>query len=207
MKGCIKYILFAVLLSFNIMAKAAEPYLVHRFNPENVGLHHYATTILQDSKGFIWIGTQDGLYRYDGNECRKMEIPVNNPGYLSIKDLCEDVNNDIWIASSSGLSRFDSQRNEIVAYQSPEFDKAAHVTKIVRSADNSIIVSARDKGAYRIDTQKYTCARIRLNGGGRYYSLSLCSSDDGTIYILVRDKGIYTLRAFDKCVASEQPPM
>lgn len=202
MKRCIRYILLVVLLLLHLVARAAEPYLVHRFNLEGVGLHHNVTTILQDSKGFIWIGTHGGLFRYDGNECRKMDIPVNNPGYLSIKDLCEDANNDIWIASASGLSRFDTHRNKIVTYQSPEFDRPTHVTKIVRAADNSIIVSARDKGAYRIDTQGYTCTQIQLSGGGRYYSLSLCSSDDGTIYILVRDKGIYTLRAFDKGVAN-----
>ena len=194
------------LVAFVIPTKAAEPYLVHHFNPEGAGVHHYATTILQDSNGYMWIGTQDGLYRYDGNECREIAIPVNNPGYLTIKDLCEDVNNDIWIASSSGLSRYDSQSNEIVPYQSPEFGISTHVTKIVRAADNSIIVSARDKGVFRIDTKTYACAPIRLNGGDTYFSSSICSSDDGTIYILVRDKGIYTLRAFDKGVASPLSP-
>ena len=202
MKRFLSYILFTVLLSLHCMAKEAEPYLVHRFNPEGAGLHHYATTILQDSKGYIWIGTQDGLYRYDGNECRKIDIPVNNPGYLSIKDLCEDVNNDIWIASSSGLSRFDSSKNEAVSYLAPEFDRTTHVTKIVRAADNSIIVSARENGAFCIDVKTYECTPIKINGGGNYYSASLCSSDDGTIYILVRDRGIYTLRTFDKGVAS-----
>ena len=193
---------FISLVAFVIQTRAAEPYLVHRFNPEDVGLHHYATTILQDSKGYIWIGTQDGLYRYDGNECRKINIPVNGPGYLSIKDLCEDVNNDIWIASSSGLSRFDSRSNEIVIYQSPEFSRSTHVTKIVRSSDNSIIVSAREKGAFRIDTRMYECTPVKLLGGGSYHTSSLCSSDDGTIYILVRDRGIYALRSFDKCIAN-----
>lgn len=195
-------LLILFFVAFVIPAKAAEPYLVHRFNPDAIGVHHNITTILQDSKGYIWIGTQEGLYRYDGNECRKMDIPVNNPGYLSIKDLCEDANNDIWIASIAGLTRFDSRTNKIVAYQSPEFDSTAHVTKIVKTADNSIIVSARENGVYRIGTQRYECTPIKLNGEGSYYASSMCSSDDGSIYILVRDKGIYTLRPFDKGVAN-----
>ena len=204
MKKGIFNIAFVILaiVAFVIPTKAAEPYLVHRFNPEGVGIHHYATTILQDSKGFIWVGTQDGLYRYDGNECRKMDIPVNSPGYLSIKDLCEDANNDIWIASSSGLSRYDFRSSEIFSYESPEFNKNTHVTKIVKASDNSIVVSARDKGAYRIDTKMYICTPIKLNGVNSYYASSLCSSDDGTIYILVREKGIYSLRTIDKGIAN-----
>ena len=185
-----------------IPTKAAEPYLVHRFNPGGLGVHHNITTILQDSNGYMWIGTQEGLYRYDGNECIKMDIPVNNPGYLTIKDLCEDANHDIWIASAAGLTRYDSDRNEIVTFKSPEFDSAAHVTKLVRTQNDAIVVSARENGIYCIDTEKYECTPIRLKGEDEYYSSSICSADDGTIYILVRDKGIYTLRSFDKGVAS-----
>lgn len=203
MKKGIYNIAFMILafVAFVIPAKAAEPYLIHRFNPTGIGIHHNITTILQDSKGYIWIGTQEGLYRYDGNECIKMDIPVNNPGYLSIKDLCEDANNDIWIASAAGLTRFDSRLNEIVTFQSSEFDSAAHVTKLVKTNNGLIYVSARDNGVYRIDTETYECTPIRLKGHDRYYSSSICSTDEGTIYILAREKDIYTLRSFDKGVA------
>lgn len=188
--------------AFVIPAKAAEPYLIHRFNPDGIGVHHNITTILQDSKGYIWVGTQEGLYRYDGNECIKMDIPVNNPGYLTIKDLCEDANHDIWIASASGLTRFDSSLNEIVTFQSPEFESAAHVTKLVRTSNDAMYISARDNGVYCIDTRTYECTQIRLNGLDWYYSSSISAADDGTIYILARDKGVYVLRTFDKGVAN-----
>lgn len=188
--------------AFVIPAKAAEPYLIHRFNPDGIGVHHNITTILQDSKGYIWVGTQEGLYRYDGNECIKMDIPINNPGYLTIKDLCEDANHDIWIASASGLTRFDSSLNEIVTFQSPEFESAAHVTKLVRTSNDAMYISARDNGVYCIDTRTYECTQIRLNGLDWYYSSSISAADDGTIYILARDKGVYVLRTFDKGVAN-----
>ena len=70
MKKGIFNIAFLILafVAFVIPANAAEPYLVHRFNPDGIGVHHNITSILQDSKGYVWIGTQEGLYRYDGNE-------------------------------------------------------------------------------------------------------------------------------------------
>ena len=202
-KGIFK-IAFLILafVAFANPAKAAEPYLIHRFNPEGIGVNHNITAILQDSRGFMWIGTQEGLYRYDGNECIKMDIPVNNPGYLSIKDLCEDANHDIWIASAAGLTRYDSNRNEIVAFQSAEFENAAHVTKIVRRTNNTILVSARENGVYSIDTKNYECTPIKLSGVEDYYSSSICSTEEGTLYILARDKGFYVLRSFDKEIAN-----
>ena len=187
--------------AFVIPTKAAEPYLVHRFNPDGMGVHHNITTILQDSNGYIWIGTQEGLYRFDGNECMKMDIPENNPGYLSIKDLCEDANHDIWIASAAGLTRFNSRSNVITPFRSPEFESTAHVTKIVRATNNSILVSARENGVYCIDTDRHKCTPIKLKGVDSYYASSICSTEDGTIYILARDKGIYALRPFDKGIA------
>lgn len=191
--------------AFVIPTRAAEPYLVHRFNPGGTGVRNNITTILQDSNGFIWIGTQEGLYRYDGNECVKMDIPVNNPGYLSIKDLCEDANHDIWIASTAGLTRYDSSSNKIIAFKSPEFESAAHVTKLVRTQNDAIIASARDNGVYHIDTKNYECTPVKLKGADEYYSLSICSTDEGSIYILVRDRGIYMLRSFDKGIANPLP--
>lgn len=191
-----------VFAAFVIPTRAAEPYLVHRFNPVGTGVHHNITTILQDSNGFMWIGTQEGLYRYDGNECVKMDIPINNPGYLSIKDLCEDANHDVWIASTAGLTRYDSSSNKIIAFKSPEFESAAHVTKLVRTRNDAIIASARDNGVYHIDTKNYKCTPVKLKGVDEYYSLSICSTDEGSIYILARDRGIYMLRSFDKGVAN-----
>lgn len=191
-----------VFAAFVIPTRAAEPYLVHRFNPVGTGVRQNITTILQDSNGFMWIGTQEGLYRYDGNECVKMDIPINNPGYLSIKDLCEDANHDVWIASAAGLTRYDSSSNKILTFNSPEFESAAHVTKLVRTRNDAIIVSARDNGVYHIDTKDYKCTPVKLKGVDEYYSLSICSTDEGSIYILARDRGIYMLRSFDKCVAN-----
>ena len=152
-----------VFAAFVIPTRAAEPYLVHRFNPVGTGVHHNITTILQDSNGFMWIGTQEGLYRYDGNECVKMDIPINNPGYLSIKDLCEDANHDVWIASTAGLTRYDSSSNKIIAFKSPEFESAAHVTKLVRTRNDAIIASARDNGVYHIDTKNYKCTPVKIS--------------------------------------------
>lgn len=190
-----------VLVCRMTAAGANESYLVHQFNPEGAVPNIYVGAILQDSQGYIWIGTQDGLYRYDGNECRKMELPFGNPGYLIINDLCEDVNDDVWIATVAGLSRYDRDKDEIVSYN--ELSPSVNVTKIIRFVNRSILVSAREQGVFSIDSDSHECSRIMLDGSDEdYWSSSICRSDDGTVYMLVREKGLYTLRSYDKNVAN-----
>ncbi|MEZ4825459.1 MAG: two-component regulator propeller domain-containing protein [Bacteroidia bacterium] len=61
--------------------------------------------ILRDKSGFMWIGTSDGLNRYDGAEIRVFEHIPGTPHSLSantISALLESANGDIWVGTSGG---------------------------------------------------------------------------------------------------------
>ena len=75
------------------------------------GLSFFSVTgILQGSKGFLWVGTIDGLNRYDGYTFKHYK---NSPGdsqslpnnYINPNALAEDEEGNIWIGSRGGLSR------------------------------------------------------------------------------------------------------
>lgn len=63
------------------------------------------TTLFQDSRGYLWIGTEDGLNRYDGYQ---MEVFRHNPiDSLSITDnfitaIQEADNGDLWVGTRNG---------------------------------------------------------------------------------------------------------
>ncbi len=68
--------------------------------------------IFQDSKGFIWIGTQDGLNKYDGYSFEIFKYDQRDPHSLShnwIWDIYEDLNGKLWIATWNGLNRYDPE--------------------------------------------------------------------------------------------------
>jgi PAS domain S-box-containing protein len=73
--------------------------------------------VLQDKYGFIWIGTDDGLNRYDGYEIvsykhntRDKNSIINN----GILDMLEDSRGNLWIATGGGLNLYNRKSNTFV---------------------------------------------------------------------------------------------
>lgn len=76
--------------------------------------------ILQDSKGFIWIGTADGLNKYDGYKFTVYKHDVEKPfsiGANSIQVLYEDSDGMIWVGTDGGgLNKFDPTTQRFTQY-------------------------------------------------------------------------------------------
>ncbi len=83
-------------------------------------------TMLQDSKGFLWLGTWNGLFRYDGYNLRKFKVSANLPSEnkgSKIIALKEDTEGNIWIVTqNTGLYRFDRRTETFTAFQHDEKD-------------------------------------------------------------------------------------
>jgi ligand-binding sensor domain-containing protein/two-component sensor histidine kinase len=102
------------LLSHMAIAQHAPLYF-RNLNEGNGLSHNKVNCIIQDKRGFTWMGTEDGLNRYDGF---RFIIYKNIPGDSAsvsgniITDLFEDKEGMIWIATADGgLSRFDYRQS------------------------------------------------------------------------------------------------
>jgi ligand-binding sensor domain-containing protein/signal transduction histidine kinase len=77
--------------------------------------------ILQDSMGFLWFGTQDGLNRYDGYQFEVYRPRPGDPNSLShssILAIHQDQQGLLWIGTNGGgLNRLDRETGRIVRYQ------------------------------------------------------------------------------------------
>ncbi len=76
--------------------------------------------IFQDKKGWIWIGTDFGVLRFDGYKFKKFEMDTPESVTLSkalIRVIYEDNENNIWIGTeSTGVFKFDRKKYELVQY-------------------------------------------------------------------------------------------
>lgn len=75
--------------------------------------------IFQDSIGFIWMGGENGLVRYDGYSFRVYRNQPDNPASLSdntIWTITEDANGDLWIATEGGVNRFNRQADNFTRF-------------------------------------------------------------------------------------------
>lgn len=102
----------AVLLCLTGNLRAQQPHLYfEKLNNENGLSHNKVNCFLQDRRGFMWIGTEDGLNRYDGHTFTVFRNDPGNPSSISgniVTDILEDKDGLLWIATADGgLTRYD----------------------------------------------------------------------------------------------------
>ena len=86
-----------------------------KFYGEEEGLKNLAVqAVLQDRAGFLWVGTQDGLYRYDGNHFTAFTSGDGLPG-TRIESLYESADGTLWVSTGRGLARRARDRFESIA--------------------------------------------------------------------------------------------
>ena len=73
---------------------------------------NYATGITQDSLGFVWISTINGLVRFDGVRCQAFTRQSGNPRSLShrvMRSVFRSRDGALWVGTQEGLNRFEPQ--------------------------------------------------------------------------------------------------
>lgn len=107
-----KVLPLALLILFGSSLHAQpQTTLFRRLSVEHGLPSHYITTIYQDSKGFMWFGTDAGLCRYDGGVFKLFKnIPADTTSLAGngIWSLCEDRNANLWVGTyNGGLNKLD----------------------------------------------------------------------------------------------------
>ena len=109
------------------------------------------TCIIQDRLGFIWIGTTNGLSKYDGhsfvNYYRNEKDSTSLIG-RNVRCLMEDSDGDIWIGTYYGLSILLRNENRIISYEHDKNDPKSlsnnWVNKIYEDKKGNIWIGTKD---------------------------------------------------------------
>lgn len=115
--------------------------------------HNTVLALLQGPRGFLWIGTLDGLNRYDGYA---FEVYRHIPGDTTslsgntVRALVEDPEGQIWVGTNRGVSRLDRATGHFVRY-SLGADTAGDVASMAIDADGWPWVVTYAQRLYRFD--------------------------------------------------------
>ena len=122
----------------------------------------YVTSIFEDSKGYIWIGTKDGLNRFDGERVKIYNCSNKEENMLSstyINDIEEDCYGNVWIATDNGLDILVRDKDKIVRIKDMDDEISilgqAKITQLLRSSsEDEIIWVGTNKGLVKINVKE-----------------------------------------------------
>jgi ligand-binding sensor domain-containing protein/signal transduction histidine kinase len=127
------------------------------FSPDD-GLSSYAvTSVARDSTGFLWIGAQQGLLRYDGARIRAFSATTDGLADDYIRALAPDPreNGAVWVGTSAGgLSRFNPATERFTTYRSSTSGLSSDAIRSLDATPEGILwIGTFGRGLVRHDTQ------------------------------------------------------
>lgn len=151
--------------------------------------------IYQDSKGFIWMGTQNGLSRYDGNSFitfRPQKDTLLSLVDHRVKNLVEDKNGFLWITThAKNISCYDLRKNCFVDFTG--CGEYMNQYDFISLQDNQDVWLWGDSGCRKISYKDGSFSSVAFNQSNGLDSnviVSLKQGAEGWVWMATR-KGLY----------------
>ncbi len=123
---------------------------------------------LQDTRGYIWFATENGLNRYDSHNIIVYKNDPNDQSSISndrITDLAEDSKGNLWITTDNGLNKFDWESASFIRYFHDKNDEKSLSENSLKSIfideNDNIIIGTESKGLNLLEQGKGYFQRFR----------------------------------------------
>ncbi|RYY12157.1 MAG: hypothetical protein EOO04_34015, partial [Chitinophagaceae bacterium] len=163
------------------------------------------TQLLEDNKGYLWIGTPDGLNRFDGysfKTFRKIPGDTTSIGGNYISCLAEDKNQNIWIAFlTGGISCYETKTGIFRNYPPGNLKgslPAGEISMIYADRDNEIWVGVTQAGLFHLDQATATFSQYAISKFEDPFYTPQLKKIYNTVYGMRQDKeGLFWLATHD----------
>ncbi len=137
-------------LLFPVALLCQSPYKVYYYTTEDGLPQNTITSIIKDSRGFLWFGTPNGLCRFDGYQVKVHKSVSTGKGlsHNTINSLFEDDAGNIWIGSSKGLLYFNFQLEKFAPVEIAGQEMTAKKINSVFAHQNKLWL-ATENGLYQ----------------------------------------------------------
>ena len=131
--------------------------------------------ICQDKDGYIWIGTEYGLNKYDGYRFTNYLHENGNDHTVSsnvITYLFEDREGTVWVGTQLGLDRYDPSTNQFISVEMKGATSIPRINSIVQEDDNHLLIGTAGYGLFRVDTRDNSSQKLEgyAKGDNNYFS-------------------------------------
>ncbi|MEP7164870.1 MAG: triple tyrosine motif-containing protein [Ferruginibacter sp.] len=164
-----------LFFSLHLFAQSVnKPYFHFKnFNTSDGLISNNTTTVFKDSRGFLWIGTDRGLQRFNGSSFltfRHLNNDSNSIVNENITFIAEDSKHDIWVATTDGIVKFSYANGKLTNYafgfRGTDKIRIGDLLCIFEDSRKRIWAGARS-GLYLLDTIKnqfMNCAPVNIPG-------------------------------------------
>jgi len=197
----ILYLLVTIIVSHTAFAQPPPLQFQHLTDAHGLS-HNRVWSITQDKYGLIWIGTQDGLNRYDGYKVDVYRTERGNKNSLPnsyIRCLFTNSHGTVWIGTQNGLAYYDDRSNSFESFFKDTTDKNSlpgNNISVIKEDVHGILWIGTDAGLCSFDTKKKRFQRFRHDDHANSISSNLIRdiefAPDGTMWITT-NKGLNRL--------------
>jgi ligand-binding sensor domain-containing protein len=157
-----------LVVFFSAKAQLPQDLKITNFDGATGFYSRVVSSIIKDNKGFLWIGTSDGLYRYDGysfRNYRKLQNDTNSLADNNITQLALGADHKIWMGLSTGvISSFDPAsgkfKNYPIRYKGQPV--SGNVLMLVVDGKNDVWFSISHNGLWHLDVATGVCEMYNL---------------------------------------------
>lgn len=170
--------IFILFITIFCLSSYAQQYSFLRYGVKEGLAQSQVTDISQDNLGYLWIGTQSGLSKFNGNEFENFSIDDGLADNTIHKLLFDSITNTLWIATPEGLTEY--KNNTFVSYY---FDQKIKVNDLIIFKDSIFIASNQGvltfkNGNFKTYSSSHNIRQIGITKSDRL----ICATNIGLFY-------------------------
>ncbi|MDE6548799.1 MAG: hypothetical protein K2L22_07365, partial [Muribaculaceae bacterium] len=149
----VKVLLVALMLSGVSHAAALNDVSLRLYDQRKVLAGHYSA-FCNDNSGFLWVGTDAGLIRFDGNYgdlYRNNELDTYSISDNKIVTLYPDSKGRVWIGTADGLNLYDEASDSFRLVKLPGLLFNGYIRDIAEFPDGRLLFLVAGIGLYTLD--------------------------------------------------------
>lgn len=167
------------------------------FNTDNQLSSNLVTQVYQDTNGFIWITTRNGINVYDGYNFTVIKKSTDDKRELNtnyINCINQDQSGHLLFGTNKGLLLYDGQHFTNIALPD-ENGKAVttYITHINKCKDGKVVIGTSGFGMYVMKGEEHICRPISQYGGKLKYIRKTTEDNKGNLWIITEGRQLYKL--------------